>query len=303
MARHRSLETRGRLSLGWLSAMLCVCGIIVFTAGEVLMAHSAASSHSVASTSPPMAASPPSTASPRAAVEPSITMSLLDSFIVDPNEVTIEVQVARSKISNETLYILQLPGGPHAATIWKNGDGHRHFLKVTEDSCAIYDGKELHGNGRRLSVADESSDLGEYHLDKKLRCQHGGVGSATTSVVASPSPSPPPPIGSDWKVPLYACTSATNGKDIRTCKTIAVRRSQATSRRVMINVGPTIQMAHDETTHGRWILLEAGQSRRRRLVLLGGSECAVREATAAADPADPALRVEGEKMTTPHATP
>ena len=162
MARHRSLETRGRLSLGWLSAMLCVCGIIVFTAGEVLMAHSAASSHSVASTSPPMAASPPSTASPRAAVEPSITMSLLDSFIVDPNEVTIEVQVARSKISNETLYILQLPGGPHAATIWKNGDGHRHFLKVTEDSCAIYDGKELHGNGRRLSVADESSDLGEY---------------------------------------------------------------------------------------------------------------------------------------------
>ena len=66
VARHRSLETRGRLSkVWWLSAMLCVCGIIVFTAGEVLMAHSAASSHSVASTSLPMAASPPSTASPR----------------------------------------------------------------------------------------------------------------------------------------------------------------------------------------------------------------------------------------------
>ena len=168
VARHRSLETRGRLSkVWWLSAMLCVCGMLVFTGGDVLRAHTAASSHSTASTSPPVAASPPSTTSARATVEPSITVSLLDSLIVDPNEVTIEVQVARSKLSNETLYLLQLPGGPHAATIWKNGDGHRHFLKVTEDSCAIYDGKELHGNGRRLSVADESSDLGEYHLHKK----------------------------------------------------------------------------------------------------------------------------------------
>ena len=47
MARHRSLETRGRLSkVCWLSAMLIVCGIIVFTAGDVLMAHTAASAQS-----------------------------------------------------------------------------------------------------------------------------------------------------------------------------------------------------------------------------------------------------------------